>query len=284
MRQLTLPLLAALAAGCLPAEVRQVTVKPLEEGLTFVQGGGGNSIVLVRGNRALVFDTKMWPNEDAVLDVARGANASITAVVTSHLHSDHSEANRFHPRARIHAAASTHEALAETRVGRRLPAGRAGPTLPVRGELAVNFEGERVVLVHPGPAHTGGDVFAWFPERKVLVTGDLFDLGYYPHVLAEHGGTFVGYLAALEKLCTYPAERVIPGHGREGTRADLTAMRDFVRSLHDGVRDGRARGLSDEAIREALVPRGSETYEDLGPFSNRAEVVEAFRRELPVKG
>jgi glyoxylase-like metal-dependent hydrolase (beta-lactamase superfamily II) len=185
------------------------------------------------------------------------------------------------PSATILAAPDVVAGLAQDARSSDDPRPPALPSISIIGHLQLSIAGEPVQLVHVAPAHTSGDVFAWFPASRTLVTGDLFDNTYYPHIDPWNGGTYVGYLQSLEKLSEYPASVVIPGHGPRGTHADVVATRDFLRGIRDAVLTARASGLSGDAIVEKLSPPTGERLSNLGVFSSRAGVVRGFVNELP---
>lgn len=63
------------------------------------------------------------------------------------------------------------------------------------------------------PGHTPGSICLYWPEDKVLVSGDtLFQMGYGRTDLP--GGNFGQLMASLERLLQLPADtKVYPGHG-----------------------------------------------------------------------
>ena len=67
------------------------------------------------------------------------------------------------------------------------------------------------------PGHTPGSVSLYFPEEKVLFSGDtLFRMGYGRTDLP--GGNFGQLVDSLERLMGLPADvRVFPGHGEPTT-------------------------------------------------------------------
>jgi cyclase len=265
--------LAALAA-CLPAEIFRVVPTRLSDGLTFVRGGGGNSLVLVRGERALVFDSKLWPYGDEVARVVEAAGARATLLVNSHLHADHAGANALFAGATLVAAPSTLDYLRERRLGPH------GAWMPVKGRATLQLGGEPVVVGALGAAHTGSDVYAYLPARRVLATGDVFQAPYFPHVDARNGGSMLGLVRALDELVKVDADVVIPGHGPAASKAELVAYRDFMRALRDEVGARRAKGEADEAIVAAMVAPRGEPYVAMEGVSSREDVVRCLVREL----
>ena len=71
-------------------------------------------------------------------------------------------------------------------------------------------------IIHT-PGHTPGSVCLYFPEEKILFSGDtLFQMGYGRTDLP--GGNYSQLIHSLEHLFTLPADvRVYPGHGDETT-------------------------------------------------------------------
>lgn len=266
--------LAALAA-CLPEEILRVRPTLLSDGMTFVRGGGGNSLVLVRGERALVFDSKLWPYGDEIMRVVNAAGARTTLLVNSHLHGDHAGANTLFDEATVVAAPSTFDYLRENRAFPQ----RAW--MPVKGRATLQLGGEPIVVGTLGAAHTDSDLYAYFPKRRLLATGDVFQPPYFPHVDLNHGGSMLGLVRALDELVKIDADVVIPGHGPEAKKADLVAYRDFMRAMRDEVASRRAKGESDEAIVAAMIAPRGEPYIDMGRIANREDVVRSFVRELP---
>jgi glyoxylase-like metal-dependent hydrolase (beta-lactamase superfamily II) len=67
------------------------------------------------------------------------------------------------------------------------------------------------------PGHTPGSICLYWPEEKVLLSGDtLFQMGYGRTDLP--GGNMGQLIESLEHLFTLPADTVVyPGHGAETT-------------------------------------------------------------------
>lgn len=267
----------ATVAACLPAELLTVRTGKLGDGLTLVRGGGGNTVVLVKGERALVFDSKLWPYSNEVARVVAEAGARATILVNSHRHIDHVGGNALFSDATLVASARTIDALTSGRGRTTLPGGAAW--LPVAGRTWLSLGGEPVLVGSLGAAHTNTDIFAWFPQRRTLVTGDVFDNGFYPHVDPAHGGRFLGLLQALDTLSEFDADVVIPGHGAPASRAELVASRDLMRSLRDEVLARRERGEPEDAILEAMRAARGEPFGPMTPVSSREGVLKGLLAE-----
>ena len=78
---------------------------------------------------------------------------------------------------------------------------------------------EAGLSIIPTPGHTPGSVCLYFPDDKILLSGDtLFQMGYGRTDLP--GGNIGQLIASLERLFALPPDvRVYPGHGDSTTIA-----------------------------------------------------------------
>jgi glyoxylase-like metal-dependent hydrolase (beta-lactamase superfamily II) len=117
------------------------------------------------------------------------------------------------------------------------------PDQPVSGWDTLRLGGRTMVVLHPGPAHSRGDLMLWLPAERVLFAGD---------ILVEDGVTMVvdgrsGVLLATLNLIDSLAPRVIvPGHGRipVDPRALVAATRTYITTLRDSMATEVKRGTS----------------------------------------
>jgi phosphoglycerate dehydrogenase-like enzyme/glyoxylase-like metal-dependent hydrolase (beta-lactamase superfamily II) len=84
----------------------------------------------------------------------------------------------------------------------------------------------RVELLHLGHAHTSGDVFAWLPADRILISGDACVNGPFNYMGDSDSASWIDVLSRAQAL---RPEVVIPGHGAAG-RGDLleTQKRYFL--------------------------------------------------------
>ncbi|MEM2866176.1 MAG: MBL fold metallo-hydrolase [Candidatus Hadarchaeales archaeon] len=104
-------------------------------------------------------------------------------------------------------------------------------------------EGEREIrMVHPGPAHTQGDLFLHLPREGVVFCGDLlFSPPCTPFVLM---GSVKGSIKTLELLKSLRARVYVPGHGppswgEEALEKATGYLRLVWREAERGVREGK---------------------------------------------
>lgn len=84
----------------------------------------------------------------------------------------------------------------------------------------IEMGGERIELLHLGPAHSPGDIVAWLPQRKLVISGDM---AFYQRMLPvfEHTDT-AAWIETWDKFAALGAEVVIPGHGEPTNMAAVT--------------------------------------------------------------
>src|SRR2546423_846757 len=125
--------------------------------------------------------------------------------------------------------------------------------------------GKREVVLATLPGHTGGDVFAYVPDAKVVFTGDLGWSKTLPNLV---DATVNDWIPTLDKLLArYPTANFIPGHGSVAEAAEIKDFRDYLDDLRGRVKKGIADGLTlDQAKQQLTLP---EKYKGLA-FQNFA--------------
>jgi alkyl sulfatase BDS1-like metallo-beta-lactamase superfamily hydrolase len=127
--------------------------------------------------------------------------------------------------------------------------------------LALTIAGVRMELLHT-PGETNDGVSVWLPDKRVLLTGDLF-LKAFPNLYAVRGAAprpVEQWVASLTKLIALRAEHVVPGHtrpvsGEANARVALTAYRDGIKSIFDQTMEGMKRGeRPDELVAHVKLP------------------------------
>ena len=127
------------------------------------------------------------------------------------------------------------------------------PDLAVTDVDTLRLGNRMVVVVHPGAAHSAGDLMVWLPEEHVLFSGDL---------IVEDGVTMVvdgssaALLQALDRIDSLRPAILVPGHGAIPPRpADLVARtRAYIKHLRAEMRTALERGLSLGRALQSLPP------------------------------
>ncbi|MEP7282315.1 MAG: MBL fold metallo-hydrolase [Rubrivivax sp.] len=306
MRLLTvLPVLGALwlapgAAGAAePARPHAVEVAP---GVWHVQGQSAlgspanrnfisNASFVVTADRVVVFDALGAPvlATELLAEIRRVTPLPVQHVILSHYHADHVYGLQVLQAAGAeviaHEAARTY--LGSETAALRLQASRQDlapwidaetrlvpPTRWLSGSTTLVLGGTRFVIDHVGPAHTPEDLVVWLPERRVLLAGDLVFRGRVPFVGQADSAAWV---QALDRLLTYDARVLVPGHGPPSLqpREDLQLTRDYLVHLRRSMGEA-ARNL--EPFEEAYARTDWSRFEHLPLFraANRINAYNTF--------
>lgn len=220
----------------------------------WVQPVGGwcvNNAALVTGGPPLLVDTAATQARAERLRAAVLATAGRAprVVVNTHAHGDHTFGNaRFAGATVVGHHAMRAEQLAVGHGLRQLwPDVEWGDTTLVPPDLtvgdgAVLHVGDTVVeLLHPGPAHTTGDLVGWLPRQRVVLAGDVVMSGVTPFALM---GSITGTLAALDRIAALDPAVIVPGHGPVGGPELLAQNRRYLRWVQEIAAAGRAAGAA----------------------------------------
>src|ERR1051326_1302272 len=206
----------------------------------------------------------------AYLDaIARVTDRPVRTLINTHHHGDHTHGNCLLPLATVIG----HPRCRDEILSSPLPPPAGIWQEPEWGDLRPNppfvtFEDHvtlwvddlRVELHYIGTAaHTTNDVVAWIPERSVLFTGDLLFVGGTPFVPM---GSITGSLLALDRLRTFGARTLVPGHGPVSGPEAIQPVEDYLRFVVSTAKSAKAAGLS---------PLEAAKQTDLGPFAELSD-------------
>jgi glyoxylase-like metal-dependent hydrolase (beta-lactamase superfamily II) len=159
---------------------------------------GTNTYLIGDSARALVIDP--GPDADGHFDRVRKAlgKAKVIGVFLTHWHPDHAE-----------GADAFAETVDSVVASYREP--RTKLDLPLVDSEPSGGDGLFLTPVHT-PGHASDHLCYWMPEERTLFTGDHI-LGRGTTVIAFPDGDMADYMASLERVKDFPAERFYPGHG-----------------------------------------------------------------------
>ncbi|MGE3616447.1 MAG: MBL fold metallo-hydrolase [Gemmatimonadales bacterium] len=190
-----------------------------------------NSAAFVGDSIVLVVDPGLTPAVSAefLAAVRTVTKRPIRYAVLTHWHPDHAFGVSCDPGRSFTVVAhgKTRRALAE-RAARMGGCTAAIPDSIVSERQRFDLGGRTVMVFHPGHAHTTGDLVAWEPSEKVLVTGDVFMHQASPD-MGEARPT--EWAAVLDSLVALGPRAVVAGHFGPSTPADLGRFRDYLRAL-----------------------------------------------------
>ncbi|QHE89058.1 MBL fold metallo-hydrolase [Hydrogenophaga sp. BPS33] len=169
----------------------------------------------------------------------------VTHVILTHYHADHIYGLQHFKQlgAQIVAHSASREYIQSDTARLRLQASRTdlAPWIDantrivpadvwIDGPTSIQVGGVVFDLVPVGPSHTPEDIAVFVPSEKVLFAGDLFFNGRLPFVGQANSKQWI---ESLERLLTFDARTVVPGHGAASTdpKKDIGMTRDYLQHL-----------------------------------------------------
>jgi len=210
----------------------------------------GNTTALVTNEGVVLVDDKFEQDAPNILAMLKTVtNQPVKYVVNTHHHGDHSGGNVQLQKAGAQLIAS--EQARRYMVDARQP-GQPGVTFVDRALL--HLGGKDVELYHFGRAHTGGDVFVYFPADRVLAAGDAFTFGAATPQLIDYqnGGSAKDWTATLDRALQLDFDVVVPGHGDVTTKAELRKFRDSTLAMRTRVHEMLTQKKSKDEISAVL--------------------------------
>lgn len=110
--------------------------------------------------------------------------------------------------------------------------------------------GKRKVILKTLPGHTGGDVFAYVPDAKVVFMGDLGWSKTLPDLVDATVNDWIPTLDTILK--EHPSAKYVPGHGGVAEAADIRDFRGYLDDLRARVKQGIDSGLTIDQAKEQL--------------------------------
>jgi len=217
-----------------------VQIKP---GFYEVTGFGGNTSVRVTNDGVLVADTKNLGEENytKLMELIKSVTPQpVKFAVISHVHQDHSGNTGSFIKAGVPVYANDGE-KAELATYTS-PAGKpAEPSKTYSKDETLRLGSVQVQLHHWGPAHTGGDTIAYFPDLRIVHGGDVV-VGVAPNCDFANGGSVTNWPKVMDEILKLDFDTLIPGHGDVMTKAQVqeyaTKWKTFVTRATEAVKNG----------------------------------------------
>ena len=218
-----------------------------------------NTMFVVTDDGVLVADGQGSPEEtaDLVAEIRKITDKAITHVVICSDHGDHTSGNisfpqdaEFiaHPNSLVNLERSANNPQRDNDAPPIIM-----PTMLVNESHSLVLGDTSVQILFLGRAHTGGDLFVWLPQEKILFTTEVF----LNHMFSGYRSAYpTEWLAAMDKAESLNADILIPGHGFVDDASILEeewfAYKDHLQVVLDEVKRLHAAGLTvDEAIEQA---------------------------------
>lgn len=224
-----------------------LTIHTIKDGeIYWVEGGGGNSGVIIGDKGVIVIDAKTTAQsgQQLVAAVASLTPKPITTVIETHSDGDHVNGIVSFPQG-IRIIAHVNNKIEQQMVplyaavevdgGRCLPSQDRLPNQVIFGKKAeATLEGKRFVFYHFGPAHTNGDLVIYIPAYRLAFVGDLITSSVLIH--PEKNGSLAGWFHNANELLKIDALSYLGGHAKDlDTKASLRERIKGYENIKDKV-------------------------------------------------
>jgi cyclase len=229
----------AVAGGQQPSgEPFSTAIRVVKPGLWVIPGydgqvTGGNTAVRGTPTGVLIVDTRFGEASKEIVPKVKSVTPQpIKYVLSTHSHNDHTGGNPLF--------AGTAELVAHRNVRENMIRGKqpSPPNVVFNDEASVFLGNVEVQLKYVGRGHTNGDAVIYFPDLKVVHTGDLVVWGkrtdgsiLTPFADTDNGGSLFDWPATLDRVLQIDFDTAIPGHGPLLTKNDVRAFREKVATL-----------------------------------------------------
>ena len=237
-----------------------VKIRPVKitDNIYMLKGSGGNIGVLTGKDGTLMIDDQFAPLSNKINGAIKTLDpGEIKFLINTHVHGDHSGGNENFSKMGVTVVA--HDRVRERmmnpyvdRDNKTTPPrdSKAWPVLTFMDKIGLHLNDEDIDVVYLDKGHTDGDVVIHFKKANIFHTGDAFVRYGYPFVDLSRGGSFNGFVSALDKMLLLMDDnsKVIPGHGELATKADVKIFRDKLTDIRDQVAAALKKGKKIEDI------------------------------------
>ena len=264
----------------------QVKVTRVAGTVYMLEGAGGNIGASVGDDGIVIIDDQFAPLAGKIRAALEGiTDKPVRFVINTHWHFDHTGGNAYFQK--------QGPIIAHENVRQRLKSGgkildmdlkpapvEALPIITFDHDVTVHLNGEDIRAMHFPHGHTDGDAVIFFPESNVVHMGDDFVTYGFPFIDLASGGSVRGMIAACDKVIeSVPADaKIIPGHGKLGTVADLKPYVAMLKETSARVAAGVKAGKSVQELKDAKVLAGYEKWN--GSFVTTDKFIETLYEDL----
>jgi cyclase len=218
---------ASLCAAQGPAPMPLVPHQ-LKPNVYWVEGGGGNSGVIIGDKGVIVVDAKTSAagGKQLLDEVAKITPKPVTTVILTHSDGDHVNGLAAFPKGITIIAHEKKKKEQETALaagGRGAPPADHLPTQVVsKNKEELKIDGVKLEVLHWAPAHTSGDLVVFLPGDKIVFTGDIIATQMAdPLIHLEKNGSSAGWITTAKGIAALNADQFVPGHGDVQAKAAI---------------------------------------------------------------
>lgn len=189
-------------------------------------------------------------------EIKKRFNKPIKYLIYSHDHRDHIAGGEVFDGATVIA----HENARAAIIGEKRPT--AVPDITFKDQMTVDLGGKKVELTYVGPSHSDNMIVMNFPAARTLY---VVDIAGVKRVLFKNlaDSYHPGWASALRKVEGLDYDRVAFGHGAMGTKADITANRQYLEALYGPIMAGVRAGKSLDELKASVK---ADAFKDWGMY------------------
>ena len=193
-------------------------------------------------------------------EIKKRFNLPIRYVIYSHDHRDHIAGGEVF--AEDGAVVIAQERAKRTIIGEKRPT--AVPNITFNHKMDLELGGKTVELRYLGKNHSDNMIIMHFPAERALFAVDFIPVKSVAfRTLAD--SYIKGWIKSLKRVERMDFDILVPGHGKLGTKADVTLFKSYMRDLHDQVLASARAGKS---LEETKASVDLSKYKDLFMFAN----------------
>jgi cyclase len=264
--RMTLPIRLAIAAAAFsisasaqPPAPAPFTTHQLKPNVYWIEGGGGNSGVIVGDKGVIVIDAKTTAagGKELLDDIAKITPKPVTTVILTHSDGDHVNGLAAFPAGITiiaHENNKKEQQAALKAGGRGAPPADHLPTRVVtKNKESLKINGVKVEMLHWAPAHTSGDLVVYLPADRIVFTGDIIAMQLPdPLIHLEKNGSSEGWIATAKGMVALNATQYVPGHGDVQMKPAIQKRLADAEAKRAKIKDLVAQGKSLEEIKVAV--------------------------------
>ena len=226
----------------------QLNLNKIKDDLYEIEGDGGNVAVYITNEGVILVDDKYEQDYDQIMAKVKSVTSQpIRYILSTHYHADHSGGNtKFAASTEIISTLNAHNNIVR-KVQSNAPPNMIAARVTFTDQSDVFLGGKHVQAKYYGRGHTNGDAVIYFPDLKVVHTGDLVT-GGTPLIDYPGGGSIVEWTKTLDAVMKLDFDTVIPGHGPVSKKDFILTYRNNAETLRNRVQALVRQGKSQAEV------------------------------------
>jgi glyoxylase-like metal-dependent hydrolase (beta-lactamase superfamily II) len=206
----------------------------------------GDVAVLVTPEGVILVDDKYQQNVAEILEKLKSVTSQpVKYVLNTHHHTDHAGGDETFIKITEIIA---HRNVRENFLRNKQP---GAPRVVFTDQASVFLGGVEVRAYYFGRAHTNGDAVIYFPDLRVIHTGDLITEGM-PVMDYANGASAVEWVKVLDEILKLDFDIVIPGHGKLLTKENVRTDRQKLVTMNQRMTELVRKGVPIEGVFDQL--------------------------------